>query len=187
MIDRTNVPALRTTARGALVPLVALAFSLAGAVTPLAGAVAPLAAQEMGIEIGAKGPDAALETLDSATVKLSSVITGKPAVIYFWATWCSNCRELEPAMNAAFEKHGASVAFAAIAVSVNQSTERVRRYTAQHYIGWKHFYDRRGNGVEVYDVPATSYVVVLDRAGKVVYTGTGGKQDIEAAIQKALK
>jgi thiol-disulfide isomerase/thioredoxin len=153
----------------------------------LAIAALPARAQEMGIEIGAKGPDAALETLDSAAVKLSSVITGKPAVIYFWATWCSNCRELEPAMNAAFEKHRANVAFAAIAVSVNQSTERVRRYTAQHYVGWNHFYDRRGNGVEVYDVPATSYVVVLDKAGSVVYTGSGGKQDIEAAIQKALR
>jgi thiol-disulfide isomerase/thioredoxin len=153
----------------------------------LAIAALPAMAQEIGIEVGTKGPDAALETLDSAAVKLSSVITGKPAVIYFWATWCSNCRELEPTMNAAFAKHGANVAFAAIAVGVNQSPERVRRYTAQHYVGWKHFFDRRGDGVEAYDVPATSYVVVLDKAGKVVYTGLGGEQDIEAAIQKALR
>jgi hypothetical protein len=30
-------------------------------------------------------------------------------------------------------------------------------------------------------------VVVLDKSGTVVYTGLGGKQDIEGAIQKALK
>ena len=35
-------------------------------------------------------------------------------------------------------------------------------------------------------MPATSYVVVLDKKGKVVYTGLGGKQDLEAAIRKAL-
>jgi hypothetical protein len=35
-------------------------------------------------------------------------------------------------------------------------------------------------------VPATSYVVVLDKAGKVVYTGVGGKQDLEGAIRKAM-
>ena len=74
-----------------------------------------------------------------------------------------------------------------MAISANQSAERVRRYTAQHYVGWKHFYDRRGDGVTAYDVPTTSYVVVLDKAGTVVYTGTGGKQDIESAIQKALR
>ncbi len=151
------------------------------------GRASALAAQELGIEVGAVAPDAALETLDGASAQLKPAIAGKPALIYFWATWCSNCRELEPTMTAAFQKHGNAVAFAAVAVSVNQSTERVKRYTAEHYLGWKHFYDRRGNGVEVYDVPATSYVVVVDRGGKVVYTGVGGKQDIEAAIQKALR
>jgi ribosomal protein S5 len=29
-------------------------------------------------------------------------------------------------------------------------------------------------------------VVVLDRAGRVVYTGVGGDQDLEKAIRKAL-
>ena len=37
-----------------------------------------------------------------------------------------------------------------------------------------------------FDAPATSYVVVLDKTGKVVYTGLGGKQNLDAAIQKAL-
>ena len=74
-----------------------------------------------------------------------------------------------------------------MAVSVNQSDERVRRYVAQHLSGFSHFYDRRGNAVEAYDVPATSYVVVLDGEGKVVYSGLGGKQDIEGAIGRALK
>ena len=37
-----------------------------------------------------------------------------------------------------------------------------------------------------YDAPATSYVVVLDKTGKVVYTGVGGKQDVEAAVKKAM-
>jgi hypothetical protein len=41
--------------------------------------------------------------------------------------------------------------------------------------------------VAAYDVPATSYVVVLDKAGKVVYTGLGGKQAIDAALAKALQ
>jgi len=35
-------------------------------------------------------------------------------------------------------------------------------------------------------VPATSYVVVINKAGKVVYTGLGGKQNLHAAIKKAL-
>lgn len=145
------------------------------------------AAQESGIPVGSKGPDAAMETLDGAAATLAPVIAGKPAVIEFWATWCPNCKELEPALMAAHKKYGDRVAFVGVAVSVNQSTERVRRYTAERMVGFTHFYDRRGNAVEVYDVPATSYVVVLNKKGVVVYTGLGGKQDIEGAIQKALK
>jgi thiol-disulfide isomerase/thioredoxin len=163
--------------------------AMLGSVTVILAVSAPVrvVAQEVGLELGVKAPDAALETLDSAAVRLSSAIAGKPAVIYFWATWCANCRQLEPTMDAAFKRHGAQVAFAAVAVGVNQSAERVRRYTTEHYVGWSHFYDRRGNAVAAYDVPATSYVVVVDKAGTVVYGGVGGKQDIEAAIQKALR
>lgn len=142
---------------------------------------------QLGIDIGAKAPDATVETLDGKPAQLAAAFAGKPAVIEFWATWCPNCRELEPALAAAQKKHAGTVVFIGVSVSVNQSPERVRRYTAEHLLGFTHFYDRRGDAVGDYDVPATSYVVVLDRSGKVVYTGVGGKQDIEAAIQKALK
>ncbi len=119
--------------------------------------------------------------------KIEGITKGKVHVIEFWATWCANCRELEPALSAAQKKYAGKVAFIGVAVSVNQSPERVRRYTADHLLGFTHFYDRRGDAVGDYDVPATSYVVVVDTHGKVVYTGVGGAQDIEAAIQRALK
>jgi len=162
-----------------------LVKSVAVAVLLLAAPHA-LAAQ-LGIDIGAKAPDATVETLDGKPAQLAAAFAGKPAVIEFWATWCPNCRELEPALAAAQKKHAGKVAFIGVSVSVNQSPERVRRYTAEHLLGFTHFYDRRGDAVGDYDVPATSYVVVVDRRGVVVYTGVGGTQDIEAAIQKALK
>jgi hypothetical protein len=34
-------------------------------------------------------------------------------------------------------------------------------------------------------VPGTSYVVIIDARGTVVYTGFGGSQDLEAALRKA--
>jgi predicted transcriptional regulator len=47
-------------------------------------------------------------------------------------------------------------------------------------------FDTDGAATDAYAVPATSYVVVVDRAGKIVYTGLGGEQKLEAALQKAL-
>ncbi len=151
-------------------------------------AIAPaLAAQESGIPVGSKAPAAAVETLDGAPADLNTLIGTRPLVIQFWATWCSNCRELEPTMVAAHARFKDQVTFVGVAVSVNQSPERVRRYIAEHMQGYTHFYDRRGNAVEAYDVPATSYVVVLDAKGTVVYTGLGGRQAIESAIERALR
>lgn len=142
---------------------------------------------QLGIEIGATAPDVMVETLDGRAVSLASAYKGRPAVIEFWATWCSNCKTLEPRIQAAQRTHGAKVAFIGVAVSMNQSVERVKRYTAEHLRGFTHLYDRKGDAVGEFDVPATSYVVVLDKNGTVVYTGLGGDQDIDAAIRKAVR
>ncbi|MFM8301842.1 MAG: TlpA family protein disulfide reductase [Gemmatimonadota bacterium] len=142
---------------------------------------------QLGIEIGAVAPEVMVETLDGRAVSLASAYKGRPAVIEFWATWCSNCKALEPRIEAAQRTHGAKVAFIGVAVSMNQSVERVKRYTAEHLKGFTHVYDKKGDAVGEFDVPATSYVVVLDKTGKVVYTGLGGDQDIAAAITKALR
>ena len=45
---------------------------------------------------------------------------------------------------------------------------------------------RDHRAVAAYKVPHTSYVVVIDRAGTVVYTGVGGEQNVAAAIAKAF-
>jgi thiol-disulfide isomerase/thioredoxin len=161
--------------------LVALALVAATAATP------SRAQAQLGIEVGAVAPDAMLETLDGKPVTLKSLIGTKPVVLEFWATWCGVCKELEPTVEAAHAKFGARVSFVGIAVSANQSAERVRRYTAEHLKGFTHLYDRQGDAVGNYDVPATSYIVIIDKAGKVVYTGLGGRQAIEAVLLKALK
>lgn len=151
-------------------------------------ATAPaLAAQEIGLETGTLAPPAALETLDGAPANLASYIGKTPVLIEFWATWCPNCRALEGTMKAMHAKYGARVRFVGVAVSVNQSVARVKAYVAEHGLAWDQLFDRRGNATGAYDAPATSYVVVLDSAGRVVYTGLGGDQDIESAILRALR
>lgn len=146
-----------------------------------------LLAQDSGIEIGAKAPAAAVETLDGKPANLAQYVGKMPVLIEFWATWCPNCRELEPHLKAVHEKYANQVKFVGVSVSVNQSPERVKAYVAKHGIPGDQFFDRQGAATGAYDVPATSYVVVLDKSGKVVYTGLGGDQDLEKAIKKALQ
>ncbi|MEX2151983.1 MAG: TlpA disulfide reductase family protein [Gemmatimonadaceae bacterium] len=161
-------------------------FLAALGMTLAAAFAAPLSAQEIGLELGTVGPGAKVETLDRQPADLAQYVGKQPVLMEFWATWCGNCHELEPTMKAMHKKYGSRVAFLGVAVSVNQSSERVKAYVAKNHLPWIQFFDRKGEATGAYDVPATSYVVVLDKAGKVVYTGVGGKQDLESAIRKAL-
>lgn len=89
-------------------------------------------------------------------------------------------------MVSAYNKYKDRVQFLAVAVSLNQSVDRVRAYQARYKLPFTFLYDRRGDASEAYDAPATSYVVVINAAGRVVYTGVGGTQDLDAAIARAL-
>ena len=91
-----------------------------------------------------------------------------------------------PTMKKAQATYGNRVKFVLVAVNVNQSVNRVKLHVAKHGVPGEQLYDTKGEATGNWDVPATSFVVVLDKNGKVVYTGAGGKQDIEGAIKKAL-
>jgi thiol-disulfide isomerase/thioredoxin len=150
-------------------------------------ALAPMmSAQDMGIDIGKTPARAIVQTLDGKKLDLSKYIGKGPVLIEFWATWCPNCRELMPALLAAERKYGRRVKFLAVAVNVNQSVERVRKYLAAHPLPHETVWDADGNAADVFDAPATSYVVVLNAKGVVVYTGLGGRQNLDAAIAKGL-
>jgi len=144
------------------------------------------AAQDLGIDVGAPAPAVIVNALDGKAVDLGKYIGKTPVLIEFWATWCPNCRELMQTLLQTEKKYGQRVKFIALAVAINQSPEKVRRWLAAHPLPHDTFYDTDGRAAGAFDAPATSYVVVLDKTGKVVYTGLGGKQDLDAAIRKAL-
>jgi thiol-disulfide isomerase/thioredoxin len=160
---------------------------LAAAMLVASAALAPLDAQAIGLPIGTVAPAAAVQTLDGKPVDLKQYIGKTPVVIEFWATWCPNCKDLEPTFQALARKYGSRVRLLGVAVSMNQSPARVKAYAEKHALPLEVLWDHDGIATDVYSAPATSYVVVVDTAGKVVYTGLGGKQDLDAVVAKLLR
>ena len=152
----------------------------------VSGAPKVMRGQDLGIDVGTDAPAVTVNALDGKAVDLSKYIGKTPILIEFWATWCPNCRELMPTLLQAEKKYGKRVKFLALAVAINQSPEKVRRWLAAHPLPHETLYDTDGKAAGAFDAPATSYVVVLDKTGKVVYTGLGGKQALDAAVRKAL-
>jgi thiol-disulfide isomerase/thioredoxin len=143
-------------------------------------------AQAGGITVGAMAPGAPVQTLDGKPADLSQYIGKRPVVLEFWATWCPLCKKLEPAMQAARAKYADEVTFVSVGVKDNQTADKQMAYVDQMHMSGAFVFDHDGKAVAAYKAPHTSYVVVIDKAGKVVYTGVGPEQNIDSAVAKAL-
>jgi thiol-disulfide isomerase/thioredoxin len=140
---------------------------------------------QAGIAVGDKAPIVTVHDLDGNAVDLGQWIGKKPVFLEFWATWCMSCAELLPTVKAAAGRYGNKVEFLGLNVTVNQTPAGVRRYLETERPPYRPLWDEGGNGTKAYKVPATSYVVIIDAKGTVVYTGFGGKQDFEVALKRA--
>ncbi|PYP16055.1 MAG: hypothetical protein DMD52_08710 [Gemmatimonadetes bacterium] len=145
-----------------------------------------LAGQDVGLPLGTTGPAVTLADLDGKVVDLGQYVGKQPVLLEFWATWCPLCKALEPSLKAAHAKYGANVTFLAVGVGVNETPASIKRHLAAAPLPFPVLYDANGAAVRAYQAPTTSYIVVLDRAGKVVYTGAGAEQDIAAVLRRLL-
>nr|PZN91566.1 MAG: hypothetical protein DIU52_03105 [bacterium] len=149
-------------------------------------APATLRAQDIGLPIGARPEPVQVEDLDGNPVDLGQFIGKKPVVIEFWATWCPVCKALEPEIHRVHERWGDDVELIIMAIAVNQSQRAVKRHLERNPLPGRVLWDTRGRATRAFQAPTTSYVVVLDADGRVVYTGAGEEQDLVAAVGKAM-
>jgi thiol-disulfide isomerase/thioredoxin len=105
-------------------------------------------------------------------------------LIEFWATWCPVCEKLAPEVADAHERFGDRVSFVVVAVGVNQSQRSVQRHLEEHPMPYRFLWDGKGRAVRAYRAPTTSYVVILDSAGEVAYTGVGESQNLVRALER---
>jgi len=156
------------------------------AVAVLLGAlgVTRLPAQDGGVAVGGRAPVVKVHDLDGRPVDLGQYLGKQPVFLEWWATWCENCEALLPRVRAARAEVGDRVAFFGINVAVNQSPERVRRFLQQTEVPYRTLYDDEGVSTRAYGAPATSYVVIVDRAGRVAYTGLGRDQDFLPVLRR---
>jgi thiol-disulfide isomerase/thioredoxin len=141
-----------------------------------------LAAQDAPLNVGDPAPRVAVHDLDGTPVNLGRYVGSKPVFLEFWATWCESCRQLLPHVRAARKTFGEKVEFIGVNVAVNQTPDSVRRYLATHDPAFRTLYDDEGTSTRAYQVPATSYVVIIDRSGRIAYTGVGGTQSFDRVL-----
>ena len=158
----------------------------AGALIIALGTGTVLPAIGQGPPVGQPAPALALKDLDGQPYDIRDVLGKRPILIEFWATWCPLCAKLFPQLRAAADHYGDSIEFLGVNVTVSQTREAVRQYVAEHRVPFRVLWDDEGEGVRAYDVTGTSLIVIIDRVGRVAYTGYGEDQDIGSVLRKVM-
>jgi peroxiredoxin len=147
-----------------------------------AGSQTVASAPRAAVNASASLPAVELRTLDGKPARLDETLRGKVALVSLWATWCDACdHELEALgrLDGAARKAGATV----LAVAEGEAPAHVAEFTRRRGVSWEQLVDERfllGDALGQKRVPAT---LVIDRAGKIVFTGGA----LDAAALDALK
>jgi peroxiredoxin len=123
-----------------------------------------------GTEPGNLAPEFQLTQLDGTALTLSD-LRGQPAVLVFWASWCSFCKEEAPHVNKlaeAFANRGVHV----FGINVRDSQARTEWGVKNFGIHYPVVRDANGNAAHDYNVEGIPNVLFLDRKGAVRYVGS---------------
>lgn len=115
---------------------------------------------------------------------------GKILVVNFWATWCGPCRTLEPQFERVASQflRNADVTF--LAANCDEDETLVQPYLEEEKLRVTTVF---ADGLDrLLSVDSFPTVVVIDRAGKIVYRATGYRDDsfekeLTAAVRQALE
>ena len=122
---------------------------------------------QRGLVDGGKAPELRGSTVDGKTFAGLDALP-KPAVIYFWASWCGICKAMQGTMN--------ELARATPLITVaTQSGDRVtvRSYMAGHQFDVPALLDQDGSMGQAYGIRGVPALFIVDVQGNIRFATTG--------------
>lgn len=119
----------------------------------------------IGLQVGERAPDFALNNLDGDTVRLSD-LHGQVVIVNFWATWCGFCDREMPDLQAVYVDYQAR-GVVVLALDQAEGRDDVQRFRDEHGLTFPILLDGDqavGNQYHARSLPMT---YILDRAGIV--------------------
>jgi thiol-disulfide isomerase/thioredoxin len=135
---------------------------------------------------GAMFPDFNEQDITGKPLAVSNY-KGKVVLIDFWAIWCGPCIGELPNVIKVYEKYH-DKGFEIIGVSLDQSAQGLKSYTADRNMPWQQFCDEKrwsNKLVQKYGVQSIPATFLLDGDGKIIGRNLRGEA-LEQAVAKAL-
>lgn len=138
------------------------------------------AAAVCGTTQGAQSPDFTLESAGGGRVSLREAAAGKPVLLVFWATWCPHCNEAVSEINGI--RWRLSERLQVLAINYMENRRKVRAFVKAKRIAYPVLLDTDGKVAGRYNILGIPTYILLDRDGRIVYSGN----DLPPSIEKYL-
>jgi thiol-disulfide isomerase/thioredoxin len=128
-------------------------------------------APKRGTEVGNLAPEFQLVQMDGSRLALAD-LSGQPAVLVFWASWCGFCRDEAPHVNKIADSY-VSRGVRVFGINVRDSQARTESGVKDFGIRYAVLRDIDGTTARSYKVEGIPTVFFLDGKGIVRYVGNG--------------
>ncbi|MGC4122683.1 MAG: redoxin domain-containing protein [Myxococcales bacterium] len=121
--------------------------------------------------VGQPVPAFELPSVASGSRVSSASLRGKPAVVNFWATWCTGCREEHQELQQAARDFEGRAGF--LGISVDDDASAVRKFLDEHGSAYPVVVDRLSQTASAFGATGVPQTYFLDANGIVVATLQG--------------
>ena len=133
---------------------------------------------------GGKLKDLNLMDMNGNKVSLFELAGDKPLLLYFWATWCKPCRLISPQVTILASEYKDRITVIGINVGGVDSPKVINKYLKRHHINYPVLIDSDNESVEAYSVYAIPTIILLDKAGKILFQDNEPPEKLEELLPK---
>lgn len=109
-------------------------------------------------------------------------LAGKPAVLWFWAAWCTKCQGHAAEVRDLQAAAGSKANVVGVA-GLKSGSSAMSKFVADYRLtAFPHLADDKGDVWKRFEVPTQDYYVILDASGTVVQRGSLAVAQVRTAI-----
>lgn len=131
--------------------------------------------------LGNQAPNFVLPDLRGKKIELTQLVSQKPVLLAFWATWCPTCVEEIPVLNEWTKKYPN---LQILGINVQEPTQRIQKFIEKKKILYPVLVDEEAKVAQQFGLVGIPVSVLLAKGGRVIYYGFSLPHDVEQLIHE---